>query len=153
MKTLLEQQGEKWMPEIGQECEVDHINQDEYVRCFIFGKSKTEAHRFIYQVLEGDYIGVLDDAVSDLFRPIQTQADKVREGQINALVEAFNCGRGVAENAYENGVRVLAPDEVPCKPLSDEQIKKYLVQKQGGFVSGEVEILRDFQRELKLIEG
>lgn len=91
---------------------------------------------------------------------MQTQADKVPDNQIEKL--AVTLSRETSDPdpnetacyLYDAGVRVLAPDERICKPLSDEQIE--VVRRHFRFaVDYEclLTVIDAVQRELGLIEG
>lgn len=114
---------DKWVPEIGQECEYRPSKSAAWTRVKVVA-----IHRG-YSWL--DYV---DNEGSEPytvglgeFRPIQTEADKKRESQIAALNDVI---RGIkpqylAQVMYDEiGVRVIAPDEFVVKALSDEQFEK-----------------------------
>lgn len=98
-------------------------------------------------------------------RPIQSEADKYRDEQIEAIESAYRTycnacwvweadGRvsehpEIGKHLYQQGVRVLSPDEHICKPLTDEQKDRLCSYLQ--FPAGH-KFVDAVQRELGLIE-
>lgn len=119
-------QNEKWIPEVGQVCKHQGVISIE-VEVLDWGIE----YAWVKAVAERDSkpFPVL---ISDL-TPIQTPAEKYREEQIERIKticfepigfiahKTKECRK--AAEAFEKGVRVLAPDEFPVKRLTDEKYK------------------------------
>ncbi len=114
---------EKCMPSTSEWCEVKWRCDDSVEQiCPMFISDYT----VVFEDKDGEERHVDLKNIS-LFRPIQTQADKYRDEQIDYM-DKILCGAierdlSMAVELYEEGVRVLAPDEFVAKRLTAGQLR------------------------------
>lgn len=142
----MSQENEKWMLEVGQLICAEK-STGEWVEAEVL-KLPEEIGRPI-PCRQNNKTGCLFYAWN--YKPTQTQSDKYQDEQIEKIKNAcLNVAR--ADNHYEAlydiGVRVLGPDDVICKPLSQD-VRREIAQDLGITISDVMAV----ERELKLIEG
>lgn len=146
---------DKWMPEVGQECERRWLNSA-WRKCLYIGKDRNGID-IVHDYGKEFCVTVQEN---NEFRPNQTEADKYREKQLFKIVDASKgmpcIGKqtmltfSIAEKLYDAGCRVLAHDERIVKPLSVGQ-KNYLWKNHG--VSWTVsDLVQSVQCELEAVD-
>lgn len=148
---------DKWMPEVGQECEffIDDLNR--WMDAKVIGYDGPAC------VVAIDGFGYEGSSVAKYFRPITTEADKYRDKQIEKLASAISANDSNAEAwkvylddasyLYKKGCRILAPDERIVKPLTDEQIDKLVTKGlNGGYGYAVGYVITAVQCELGVID-
>lgn len=111
---------EKFIPEVGQECEWSLNN-----KCFepsivlykeslsiLIQHSKYEGHRTLLKVDDRDLV----------FRPLQSAAEKYRGEQVERITQRISCIGLDEQNArelYDEGVRVLREGEFVARKLTE----------------------------------
>lgn len=135
-----------WMPEVGKRC---------LAQVYPNGRSPVEWQEC--EVLKLNHNGlhaVLVDSTlywCATLKPIQTEAGKYRDEQIEKIGSLTNCGGrdplilivADAESAYEQGVRVLADNEFIGRDMTNEQIdaliSDYKSYNKQGFLTDDTE--------------
>ena len=141
---------DKWMPEAGQECEFDMAGQT------YTGQIKYVGDKHLVVQSGDEWVMYIENA-----RPITTETDKYRDEQIEQI-ENIACGflptdltRYAAKNLsvllFENGCRIIAPDERIVKPLTDSQ-KRAVFEAHFKSVATSLELIDAVQRELGVID-
>lgn len=145
----------KWMPEVGQECECTWKECPDWYKAIYHGTTQMGKH-----VVECLSNGVVNAHDKFEFRPITTEADKYRDEHVSAIARAISKIIGDAHPSdaefdsalilYNSGCRILAPDERIVKPLTVHQ-KNYL-WKNHGIPYATAEHIESVQRGLVEID-
>ncbi len=104
---------EKWMPEVGQECECKffHADQQSWVKCYIVGKTKN-LEWLVYHTHHNDGLNFANIENGSIeFRPLRTEAEIERESLI-----AMACAVAY-DGMYDEFAKVS--NERRCKSIAE----------------------------------
>lgn len=131
----MNKQDEKWMPEVGQECEFVYVEdicmdiEGPISKWQTGDRLEIVAERGETFIVWNKTRGMGCSINDELLRPIQSEADKMRDQYIESLAKALCTGnegswmyyKKEAEFLVDSGWVKIAPDEHVVKPLTDEQ--------------------------------